>query len=206
MRLIVIFLLLSSCLQIPNEKQTKEEIPEPEEYFPLIINHNHELENNIDSEPIDTVFYPFWLKKIYEDSLKLIENPNGYYDTIVEIQEFVQLNDSISYCVFNNGNGNCGFSFLASQKFKKPYYTFEIALNCDADQGYFESIYSDFKKIDSVRFFKTTIREYVPDSLVDENGWIKFGKTIEDCPLLNDTIYHEYSVLNNGKILERKIK
>lgn len=138
--------------------------------------------------------YPTWLLKLYE-------NENS------RIIHYVILYDSVGYAILQeNVDGVCLKTSLVSFKHQTEQERAVVASECDNDLSLSEYQWTEYaKKNDSV-FISTHYRTYIPDSLLDKEGKMSEGSTIEDYPTLIDSSQSFIMINSLGHIERSEIR
>jgi len=107
----------------------------------------------------------------------------------------------VSFCIREVQEGGvCMFGYLTVFVDKKEVKNRMIAEGCDQDFGNPKHSYVDYELIRNNLILSTKSVERVPDSLLDKDGQMKEGKTIEDYKLIRTTQKIFYKILDNGLI------
>ena len=142
--------------------------------------------------------YPNWLRV---ENQKITSNFGGSGES--KINSYVELNDSISYAVFEFNDGVCSINYLKTFLNQKEKENIEIGLNCDHEISIPEYKWKTYEFITSERINLVEYREYVHDSMIDSNGRIKEGFDFLELETKIDSVFKLITIENNGKILKQ---
>ncbi len=191
----ILIILISSCGQPDNSGGNKEAEP--------VISTN--LEKHVDSsyseenEEIESSF-PDWLIENYPTELEFEYG----YTLKQEIKDYRIVNDSISYCIYQQMDGVCSRRILDTYTKQIKTDSLEIAENCDHDLSLPTYSWKEFEVKSSNIILTTEFIESVHDSLIDENGMMKKGYDFMEAETTVDTIKQVFQVNNQGLIKEIK--
>ena len=135
------------------------------------------------------------------ENQKITSNFGGSGES--KINSYVELNDSISYAVFEFNDGVCSINYLKTFLNQKEKENIEIGLNCDHEISIPEYKWKTYEFITSERINLVEYREYVHDSMIDSNGRIKEGFDFLELETKIDSVFKLITIENNGKILKQ---
>lgn len=188
--IIILIILISGCNNL--KKKTVDIIPE-------------KVKNESNKTKITTTFsnesnskFPNWINKINSD----INDELGQYQNN-DIEEFNELNDSLSTCVFVFNDGVCSKYSLATYLNQKEIESIVIGIECDHDMSTPKYKWQEFEFLSATTIRTIAYSEYVHDSLVDAKGYIKEGYDFMESETKIDSIIKIFEINKIGKIIER---
>ncbi|MCB9334812.1 MAG: hypothetical protein H6586_01570 [Flavobacteriales bacterium] len=155
------------------------------------------VETDIIASEGNKIQYPKWLTLLYPDSI--INNEWIQYQSIVK---FIELNDSISYCIYESIGGVCSNTYLATHKYNKKLQSIVIAENCDHDLSIPNYSWKEYKLKDDYIIEITEFIQSVPIEFLNEEGQFNDGETFEDFELLEYKYYSSIEITETGEILD----
>jgi hypothetical protein len=166
------------------------------------LKSNDKIESAYDDEDDDNVVDTSWMAQLYLGSKDTLMS-DGRFTVIFKRQ----LNDSISYCLFNLSGGTCGRTYLASQVSRRHRQLEEVAEGCDSDLGDPFSRYAEYVH-DSTQHIitTTTYEERAKPEFLDKNGNFKDGYNMDNAGTIEDTLVAVRKVMPSGVIVTRKVK
>jgi len=139
--------------------------------------------------------YPKWLIELYESDIDL---PNDQMTQ--KIVDFKQVNDSVTFSIQELSTGTCLTSFLTTQIHNIETEELEISDECDHDLSQPKYSWKIFKFKESLIIQTTEYTEYVHDSLIDSDGFMKDGYDFIEVDTKIDSIISTYKITDKGKI------
>ncbi len=132
--------------------------------------------------PNDMANLPEWLTQLYPTEIRL------EYQTISQgLTVYYRVNDSISYCIYDQMDGVCTRHFLQTFVHNTKKDHLEIGNNCDHDQSRPEYTWKEFEMKSPTNILTVEYKESVHDSLITTDGWLKEKYTFSDLKTVVDT-------------------
>ncbi|NHN27513.1 hypothetical protein FIA58_017675 [Flavobacterium jejuense] len=144
------------------------------------------------------IVFPNWIKTIKNTKNKVWSR----YGNNHEINSLNQLNDSLSYAIFSITDGVCLMSELETYWNKRKVDSLEIGKSCDHDLSLPTHSWKEYKFITTTKIKISEFTEFVPDSLITEEGHVKEGYDFIKSETKTDTIFKTYRISNEGNIIE----
>ncbi|HYE55057.1 MAG TPA: hypothetical protein VD996_09450 [Chitinophagaceae bacterium] len=142
-----------------------------------------------------------WVMELYKGSSDTIG-----YQSKISIEYFHQLNDSVSYCLFDVSGPTCLETYLASQVWRRHKHMQQVREGCDADLSYPGYSYSEYDH-DGIQHVVTT-RAYdekvKPEFIVNVNGFDRFkeGYSMDNTEIIiTDSSVTVWKVSPSGMIV-----
>ncbi len=157
---------------------------------------------NIDSTATNQAASTEWLKTLYSKSI----DSNLFNTESLQVVYYRELNDSVSYCIFQMTDELCLTTFLATQVNRHNKQIRQLEENCDGDFSQPEYTYSEFRFDSSAHIFTTT--EYVEKAnrefLINVNGEKRFkdGYNMDNASTTKDSMAVVRKVMPDGSINE----
>lgn len=146
---------------------------------------------------IDTANFPEWLTQLYPSEIRL------EYQTISQgLTAYYRVNDSISYCIYEQMDGVCTGHFIQTFMHMNKKDHLEIGNNCDHDQARPEYTWKEFEIISSNEILTIEYKESVHDSLITTDGWLKEKYTFSEVKTVVDTTSQLFQIDESGMIKE----
>jgi len=139
--------------------------------------------------------YPRWIEDFNLDINKVLAQYGNS-----EIDNYVKLNDSLSYATFIFHSGVCSEYTLYTYLHKREVDNIDVKSNCDMDLSATEYESKDYEIISSKIIRLKEYREYVDDSLIDPNGSIKNGLDFLEVDTKIDSVITSYIIKGTGVI------
>jgi len=139
--------------------------------------------------------YPDWLNTINEQINDELEQ---YGES--KIKNYTKLNDSLSYAIYEFNDGICSKQTLDTYLNKKEVDQIEISVGCDRDLSIPEYEWKEYELIKSKIIKLKAYREYVHDSLIDSNGYMKDRYDFLEAETKTDSVITLYEIQVNGEI------
>lgn len=146
-----------------------------------------------------TAEFPQWLIELYPDTIK--EGTSPPYEEIRSIIAFTQLNDSVTYCIYDvMANGIAYHSVVATQVWKKPKQEEPIASGNDHME--YEQVKEslDYDVLDSNTILLREYTEFVPDSIIKKKGTLDDGAIYDSEDWTVNSKEYKLRILNTGMI------
>ena len=187
--IILLIILISGCNN-PKKKNVevvpkKEKTESDKTRIPLTFSNESNTE------------FPNWIKEINKE----INDELGQYLNN-DIEEFNELNDSLSTCVFVSNDGVCSKYSLATYLNQKKVENVEIGIECDHDMSIPKHEWQEFKFSSAKTFQTIGFSEYVHDSLIDNNGYMKEEHDFMESETKIDSIIKIFEINKMGNIIE----
>lgn len=188
--IILLIILISSCNN--PKKKNIEILPEKEktEFNKTEIPSTFSKDSNSE--------FPNWIKEINSQ----INDELGQYLNN-DIEEFNELNDSLSTCVFVINDGVCSKYSLVTFLNQSEIDNAEIGIECDHDMSIPKYEWQEFEFLSATTFQTIEFSEYVHDSLIDNNGYMKKEYDFMESETKIDSIIKIFEINKIGKIIER---
>ena len=143
--------------------------------------------------------FPNWLEKINSEiNDELGQHLNN------DIVEYNELNDSLSTCVFLLNDGICSNYSLVTFLNQNEIENAEIGIECDHDMSIPQYEWQEFEFLSATTFRTIEFSEYVHDSLIDNNGYMKEEYDFMESQTKIDSIIKMFEINKIGKIIETK--
>ena len=137
---------------------------------------------------------PDWLyQKNIEIKKDLRPNQNS------NIEQFEKLNDYLYTCVYSLNDGTCGEYLLVTYINEKEIDNLEVGIACDHEQSLPNYKWKEFKTINSHLIKTIEFTEFVHDSIVNSDGWIK-EKYADTYDRMLDSVVNFYKINVDGRI------
>jgi hypothetical protein len=148
---------------------------------------------------------PSWIRKLYE-----VNNGDYTPGAVPVVEVFKPLSDSISYCLYVVSDETCLMTFVATQKYQKPFKDLQIGNACDADFSIPAYYYTTYE-YDSGKasFLSVDHTETAKDSyLSKDHGGTHFkkGYTLENAETIKDSVVKKISVDGLGNISSELVR
>lgn len=160
------------------------------------IIENEEQTNNFEEQ----AHHPNWLITIANIKNKEMNQ----YDVQYKIDTYNAINDTLSYAVFSITSPVCLSYELATYWNKKQVDYLEIGQNCDHDLSILKHSWKEYEFKTTTQIETITFTEYVHDSLVGEDGYMKDGYDFIEAVTTTDTLMNSYFINKKGKITKYK--
>jgi len=181
---VIFFLsLLFSC-----KKEVKHVTPPINKNIEVVTPISEQIPNTLPTE----VKYPTWLTDIYE-----IDDEYSQY----KITNFKTLNDSITYCVYDQFDGVCLVQSLATQLNKEELDIIEIGNECDHEQSIPNYTWMGYQFENDKSLTITEYTQSVHDSVIGPDGHILDKYSLEELKTKVDSSKTIVKINNLGKIL-----
>ena len=191
----LLIFLISSCVQpeISNDNKESE----------LVISTNSKKQlDRTYSEEIEEIepSFPDWLTENYPTELEL-----GYgYTVNQELKDYRIVNDSISFCIYEQMDGVCSRSILDTYTEQIKTDSLHIAEACDHDLSNPVYTWMEYETRSLNLIVIKEFTESVVDSFLTDNGEIKGGYDFIEVETKFDTTRTVYQINERGKIKEIK--
>ena len=183
MKYLLVILILFALLSCKNSK-------------PSAIEENS-IEKELTNIPKEQTTFPNWL-----ETIKSIKNKErSLYGINHEINSFNELNDSLTYAIFSITDGVCLKQELETYWNKKQADHLEIGKSCDHDLSIPKHSWKEYELKTATKIQITEYTEFVPDSLITEEGYVKEGYDFVEAETKIDTIFKTYFINKQGKII-----
>ena len=139
--------------------------------------------------------YPDWL---YSINGEISEELSQYGNS--EISKYRKLNDSLSFAIIEFNTGICSQYSLDTYLNKKEIDNLEISVNCAHDLSIPEYEWKEYELLTPKTIKLKEYREYVHDSLIDSNGYMKDGYDFSEAETKIDSTVTIFEIQSNGKI------
>lgn len=205
-----VYLLLVFPLLFLNCNDSKKKTDVPIQKLVSDINTQTEIsitdQDTLKSNLIDIVIsnktqsdYPNWLNNINKEiNVELSEYGNS------KINSYTKLNDSISYAIFEFNDGVCSKHSLETYLNEKEVDQIEISVGCDHDLSIPEYEWKEYQMIEAKTIKLKKYREYVHDSMIDSNGYMKSEYDFLEADTKIDSVITFFEIQANGDIKKQK--
>lgn len=143
------------------------------------IGHSTEITTNVEEQLVldNESEYAMWLKKMHRDSVEI--NNSGIYGSQT-LKHLKTVNDSVSYCIYEVNDFVCSCVYLEVFVAKKEVEKEQIGIGCDQDMANPDFYWMDYEILDDGFIKVTSMREFVADSLLTEEGVFPKETNFED--------------------------
>jgi hypothetical protein len=145
---------------------------------------------------------PAWVKKLYEKNS--LESMNS---AIPEIIFFQKLSGSTSYCLYMVDDGNCRYTFVATQKKRRKFKLAKIGNECDQDFSNPVYSYTTFEhhKTNNQIVMTTITEKAKAKYLVKDQNTMRFreGYNMENAGTIKNNTIKTIEVLYTGLLVTK---
>jgi len=190
--LIILLLAFSNCAQTDKKTIDLKHTQESN----LELTKSKDSSENFEIVKSDSKF-PKWLIKEYPNEIKI-----GIQTIIQKIENFESINDSLKYYTYSQSDGVCVTEYLVTFINRNKKDSLQITEMCDHEQSIPSYSWKESAILNQKTIVTMEYKESVLDSLIDNDGNIKWNLDFSEAETKIDSTFTDYEINELGLINE----